>query len=84
MQRIDNYAIMQIPIRASDPCAFPEGSFVRSKFSGLVYQITKHFKNGMCNMYRLDIRANENWNACNNQHFIPADYISLGVISVCL
>ena len=79
---MSNNAIMQIPIRAKNPCDFPEGSLVRSKFSGKVYQITKHFKNGMCNMYRPDIRANENWNACNNQHFIPADYVSLGVKSL--
>ena len=81
---MDSYAIMQIPIKAKDPCNFPEGSFVRSKFSGKVYQITKHFKNGMCNMYRLDIRANENWNACNNQHFISADFISLGIRTMIL
>lgn len=81
---MNTYAVMQIPIRAKDPCYFPEGSLVRSKFSGNVYIITKHFKNGMCNMYRPDVRANENWNACNNQHFIPADYVSLGVRSLLL
>lgn len=79
---MDVYTMSQIPILAKNPCSFPEGSIIRSKYSGIVYQITKHFRNGMCNMYRPDIRANENWNACNNPHFIPADYVSLGVISL--
>lgn len=63
-----------------NPCEFPEGSIVRSVFSGIIYQITKHYRNGMCNMYRPDIRANENWNACNNRHFISVDSISVGVL----
>lgn len=78
------YAMMQIPMGAKNPCDFPEGSWVRSKFSGKVYVITKHFKNGMCNMYRPDIRSNENLNACNNRHYIPADYVSLSVRSLLL
>lgn len=69
-------------MRPRNPIDFPEGSVIRSVYSGRVYVITKHFKNGMCNMYRPDIRANENWNACNNQHFIPADYVSLTVKSL--
>lgn len=67
---------------AKNPIEFAEGSIVRSIYSGKVYIITKHFNNGMCNMYRPDIRANENWNACNNAHFVPADYVSLGVRSL--
>lgn len=74
--------LSQIPIMAKNPCEFPEGSFIRSKFSGIVYQITKHFKNGISNLYRPDIRANEKWNSCNNKHFIPLDCISLGVMSL--
>nr|DAG98790.1 MAG TPA: hypothetical protein [Herelleviridae sp.] len=79
---MSNYAIMQIPIRAKNPCDFPEGSLVKNIYSGKIYVITKHFKNGMCNMYRPDIRSNENWNACNNAHFISADYISLAIRSL--
>lgn len=76
------YAILQIPIRAKNLCDFPEGSFVRSKYSGLVYRVVKHLKNGTCNIYCLDMRTDESWNASNNQHFIPADYVSLGVKSL--
>ena len=79
---MSNYAIMQIPIRAKNPCDFPEGSLVKNIYSGKIYVITKHFKNGMCNMYRPDIRSNEKWNACNNAHFISADYISLAIRSL--
>lgn len=79
---MDRQVMEQIPIYPRNPCEFPEGSVIRSIYSGKVYVITKHFRNGMCNMYRPDIRANENWNACNNQHFIPADYVSLGVRSL--
>lgn len=64
------------PIAPRNPCDFAEGSLVRSIYSGVVYVITQHYKNGMCNMYQPDFRKNVNWNACNNPHFIPADYIS--------
>ena len=69
-------------IAPRNPCDFAEGSLVRSVYSGLVYQITQHYKNGMCNMYQTDFRKNENWNACNNPHFIPADYISPAIQSL--
>ena len=58
----------------------PEGSVVRSIYSNKVYVITKHFTNGMCNLLQPDRCANENWNACNNQHFIPADFVNLGIL----
>lgn len=51
-------------------------------YSGKIYVITKHYKNGMCNMYCPDMKTNENWNACNNAHFIYADYVSLGIRSL--
>lgn len=81
---MNDYFTMQIPISAKNLCAFPEGSLVRSKFSGKVYEVIKHLRNGMCNVYCLDIGSNESWNDCNNQHFIPADYVSLGVRSLLL
>ena len=73
---------MQLPISPKNPSDFPEGSIVRSIYSGKIYIITKHYSNGMCNMMQPATRCNENWNACNNQHFIPADYVSLGVRSL--
>lgn len=63
-------------------CEFPEGSVVRSIYSGRVYVITKHYTNGMCNLLQPDKNINENWNACNNAHFILVDYISLAVRSL--
>lgn len=74
--------ILNVSVRPRNPIDFPEGSVVRSVYSNKVYVITQHYKNGMCNMYRPDAKSNENWNACNNQHFIPADYVSLGVLSI--
>lgn len=61
---------------------FSEGSFVRSVYSGIVYQVIRHTKNGMCAVKRLDINIEECWNAFNNRHFISADYVSLGVRSL--
>lgn len=63
-------------------CEFPEGSVVRSIYSGKVYVITKHYANGMCNLFCQENRYNENWNACNNRHFILADSISTAVTSL--
>ena len=51
-----------------NPIEFPEGTFIRSVYTGKIYQITKHFPNGMCNLCLNGIH-NENWNTCNNAHF---------------
>lgn len=72
---------LKLPIRPKNPCDFSEGSVIRSVYSDKVYVITKHFSNGMCNLLQSASRC-ENWNACNNPHFIPADYVSLGVKSL--
>ena len=69
-------------IRLRNPIDFPEGSIIRSVYTNKVYVITKHFSNGMCNLLQPSINWNENWNACNNQHFIPAEYVSFGVLSL--
>ena len=61
---------------------FSEGSLVRSVYSGIVYQVVRHTKNGMCVVKRLDINTEECWNAFNNAHFIFADFITLGVRSL--
>lgn len=66
-------------MRAKDPYRFSEGSYVRSVWSGMVYKVSKHKNNGMTDMLNLCTGALEKWNSCNNQHFIPADYVSLGV-----
>ena len=68
-------------IMAKNPCDFPEGSFIMSVYTGKVYQITRHYTNGMCNLLQPNSRCNENWNACNNAHFISLG-ISLGVESL--
>lgn len=73
---------MQLPIRARNPISFPEGSIIRSVYSTNVYEIVKHFSNGMCTLKSRG--TYEKWNSCNNPHFIPADYISLSVRSLCL
>jgi hypothetical protein len=68
---------------AKNPCEFPEGSTIRSVYTNRVYIITKHYKNGMCNLFQPSLRCNENWNACNNRHFVLVeDNVSLGVISL--
>jgi len=69
----------QLPVLPRNPCDFAEGSIVKSIYSGRIYVITQHYKNGMCNMFQPSLRINERWNACNNQHFIPADYVSPAV-----
>lgn len=63
-----------------NPIKFPVGAIIRSVYSNKVYQITEHSKNGMCNLYQPDIRCNENWNACNNAHFVPADFVDTGIL----
>ena len=68
--------------KAKNPCDFPEGSVIRSVYSGKVYVITKHYKNGMCNLLQPDKNINENWNACNNAHFILVEIVSLAVMSL--
>ena len=79
---MNNDFICQLPIKGKNLCTFPEGSLVKSIYSGKIYVITKHYKNGMCNMYCPDMKTNDNWNACNNAHFIYADYVSLGIRSL--
>lgn len=69
-------------MKPRNPIDFPEGSVIQSVYSGKVYVITKHYKNGMCNLLQPDIRANENWNACNNAHFILVEILSLAVMSL--
>ena len=66
-------------ILPKNPCDFAEGSVVRSIHTDRVYHIVKHCWNGMSLLYQPDFRKTENWNACNNQHFIPADYVSPAV-----
>lgn len=65
-----------------NPIDFAEGSVLRNVYSNKVYILTQHYKKGMCDLYCPDLRSHENWNSCNNQHFIPADYVSLGVRSL--
>lgn len=74
--------IMRLPTSPKNPSDFPEGSVIRSIYSGKVYVVSRHYSNGMCNLFQPDIRVNENWNACNNRHFIPADYVSLCIRSL--
>ena len=69
-------------MKPRNPIDFPEGSVIQSVYSGKVYVITKHFKNGMCNLLQPDKNINENWNACNNVHFILVEEMSLGVMSL--
>ena len=69
-------------MKPRNPIDFPEGSVIQSVYSGKVYVITKHYKNGMCNLLQPDIRSNENWNACNNAHFILVEIVSLAVMSL--
>ena len=69
-------------MKPRNPIDFPEGSVIRSVYSGKVYVITKHFKNGMCNLLQPDKNINENWNSCNNAHFVLVEVVSLGVMSL--
>lgn len=73
---------LYLTVLPKNPCDFAEGSVIRSIYTGTVYVITQHYKNGMCNLYQPTLRKNENWNACNNQHFIPADYVSPAIQSL--
>ena len=65
-------------MRAKDPYQFPEGTFVRSVRSNLVYKIIRH-RNGMSDLLNIKSGFMEKWNSYNNQHFISADFVSLGV-----
>lgn len=67
---------------AKNPIEFSEGSVIQSVYTGELYRVEKFYGNGMVLLYKIRSRATENWNACNNQHFIPADYISLAVKSL--
>lgn len=73
---------VHLTVSPKNPCDFAEGSIIRSIYTGIVYVITHHYKNGMCNLYQPILRKNENWNAYNNKHFIPADYISPAIQSL--
>lgn len=75
MQNID-YQILRC---AKDLWEFTEGSVVRNIYSGKTYVITRHYKNGMCNLYQPNLCMNENWNAYNNRQFISSD-ISLPIL----
>lgn len=56
-----------------NPSCFPLGSYIKSVYSGKVYQITQFYKNGMRNLYQPYLNSNENWNDCNNPHFVRVD-----------
>lgn len=63
---------------------FPEGSVVRCVYDNRVYVITKHYKNGMCNLFRPLTRTNENWNAYNNRMFVAEGDNHLGILTIIL
>ena len=63
---------------AKDPYQFPEGSFIRCVWSNFIYKVVKH-KNGITDMLCLVTGVTSPWNSYNNQMFIPADFVPLGV-----
>lgn len=69
-------------MRAQDPYKFSEGAVVRCVYSNFLYQVVKH-KNGMTDMLCFVTGIISPWNSYNNQMFIPADFVSLGVQTLC-
>lgn len=67
-----------------NPIEFAEGTYIQSIYTGKVYKITKFFKNGMCNLFCEDTRSNENWNACNNAHFVEVVIVIPPTLLICL
>lgn len=67
-----------------NPIEFAEGTYIQSIYTGKVYKITKFFKNGMCNLFCEDTRSNENWNACNNAHFVEVVIAIPPILLICL
>ena len=64
---------------------FPRGTFIRSIYTGEVYQIIGEIKhNGMCDCLNLQDGGVEKHNAYANPHYVPADFVSLGIRSLCL
>lgn len=64
---------------------FPRGTFIQSIYTGEVYQIIGDIKhNGMCDCLNLQDGSVEKHNAYANPHYVPADFVSLGIRILCL
>lgn len=69
---------------AKNPIEFSEGSVIQSVYTGELYRVDKFYGNGMVLLYKIKSRATENWNACNNRHFIPFHNMDLMIMCLCL
>lgn len=67
---------------AKNPIEFSEGSVIQSVYTGEIYRVDKFYGNGMVLLYKIKSRATENWNACNNRHFIPFSTIDVSILSL--
>lgn len=67
-------------MRPENLIRFPTGSVVRSVYSDKVYKIAGHSSNGMSRLLLLRDNSIETWNACNNTHFVPADFVGIGIL----
>lgn len=61
-------------------CSFLVGAIVKSAYSGKVYKVLHHTKNGMCELLNYDSKCTEVFNAYNNKHFVPLDPIDIGIL----
>ena len=67
---------------AKNPIEFNEGEIIQSVYTGELYRVDKFYGNGMVLLYKIKSRATENWNACNNRHFIPFSTIDVSILSL--
>lgn len=57
----------------NSPTHFQENQLIQSVYSLKIYQVIVSDKAGMAKLLNINSGRVEDWNACNNPHFIATD-----------
>jgi hypothetical protein len=57
-------------MQALNPISFQKGDFIKSVYDGKVYEVKDPDKKGMAKLREENSDRSEDWNSCNNPHFI--------------
>lgn len=57
----------------NNPIAFKKGEFIKSVYDYKIYEVFEPDKKGMSILINTETNGKENWNSCNNPHFIKQE-----------
>ena len=57
----------------NNPISFKQGDFIRSVYDLKVYEVIEPDKKGMAKLLNTETNGIENWNSCNNPHFLKQE-----------